>query len=180
MAPSSPSSAAAPTRTSTRKRAASASASAKATDEPSTKRTRRPKAETKPRKKKDEVKEEEKPPMEDDACGEEPDAEEMALGEEAEAEEAEAEQKQLDAPSPGVARKRVAQPSRVRHGSDGDHDPEFVGDPFPAKEARDKWPQRYQRNAATRRYTTHASQIWPPHHVCILLSTRPLGWWQAR
>uniref|UniRef100_A0A0E0INX5 DNA (cytosine-5-)-methyltransferase n=1 Tax=Oryza nivara TaxID=4536 RepID=A0A0E0INX5_ORYNI len=151
MAPSSPSSAAAPTRTSTRKRAASASASAKATDEPSTKRTRRPKAETKPRKKKDEVKEEEKPPMEDDACGEEPDAEEMALGEEAEAEEAEAEQKQLDAPSPGVARKRVAQPSRVRHGSDGDHDPEFVGDPFPAKEARDKWPQRYQRNAATRR-----------------------------
>uniref|UniRef100_A0A0E0QVJ3 DNA (cytosine-5-)-methyltransferase n=1 Tax=Oryza rufipogon TaxID=4529 RepID=A0A0E0QVJ3_ORYRU len=151
MAPSSPSSAAAPTRTSTRKRAASASASAKATDEPSTKRTRRPKAETKPRKKKDEVKEEEKPPMEDDACGEEPDAEEMALGEEAEAEEAEAEQKQLDAPAPGVARKRVAQPSRVRHGSDGDHDPEFVGDPFPAKEARDKWPQRYQRNAATRR-----------------------------
>ncbi|EEE50451.1 hypothetical protein OsJ_30466 [Oryza sativa Japonica Group] len=151
MAPSSPSSAAAPTRTSTRKRAASASASAKATDEPSTKRTRRPKAETKPRKKKDEVKEEEKPPMEDDACGEEPDAEEMALGEEAEAEEAEAEQKQLDAPPPGVARKRVAQPSRVRHGSDGDHDPEFVGDPFPAKEARDKWPQRYQRNAATRR-----------------------------
>ncbi|XP_040384096.1 DNA (cytosine-5)-methyltransferase CMT3-like [Oryza brachyantha] len=133
----------APKRASTRKRAASASA-----DPSSAKRTRRPK-----------VKEEEEqlpPPqpvelLEDDACKEEPDEEEMALEEDDE---------QLllddkDAPAPArPANKRVAQPSRVRHSrADGDHEPEFIGEPFPAHEARAKWPHRYQRNgnAAARR-----------------------------
>ncbi|KAF0929707.1 hypothetical protein E2562_023054 [Oryza meyeriana var. granulata] len=159
MAPSSPSSAAAPTRSSTRKRATSAKAEAGADMDPaSTKRTRKAaaketKAKALSRRKKNEA-EEEQPPVEDDACREEPDAEEMALGEEAEAEELEQQQlleeREADKAPAAGARKRVAQPSRVRHNADGDHEPEFLGEPFPADEARAKWPQRYQRNAARR------------------------------
>uniref|UniRef100_A0A0D9XH79 DNA (cytosine-5-)-methyltransferase n=1 Tax=Leersia perrieri TaxID=77586 RepID=A0A0D9XH79_9ORYZ len=141
MAPSSPSSDAPSRRASTRKRAASAKVAEADLDQPSTKRARKaaaaPKAPARTKKEKE---------VEDDVCGEEPDEEEIAMGEEAEAEQ----EQQLEAPAL-PAKKRVAQPSRVRHNADGDHEPEFVGDPIPANEARAKWPQRYQRGAAARR-----------------------------
>ncbi|KAL6906277.1 hypothetical protein ACP4OV_003878 [Aristida adscensionis] len=79
----------------------------------------------------------------DDVCGEEPDEEEMALAEE----EAEAEAEEPAAPPEKAAgRKRVAQPSRARSSAaDGEHEPEFLGEPVPAAEARSKWPKRYDR-----------------------------------
>jgi DNA (cytosine-5)-methyltransferase 1 len=49
----------------------------------------------------------------------------------------------------------VAQPRarRANGGGGGDeHEPEFVGDPVPAAEARANWPTRYSRGAAARRY----------------------------
>ncbi|TVT97326.1 hypothetical protein EJB05_57430, partial [Eragrostis curvula] len=111
-----------------------------------------------------------KEPVEDDVCAEEPDEEEMAMGEEDEAEEQERAAEEAAAVSPEAGRKRdaeeeaaavspekagrkrVAQPhARRAVGSGDDHDPEFVGGPVPAAEARAKWPKRYNLNAAARR-----------------------------
>ncbi|TVU13632.1 hypothetical protein EJB05_37052 [Eragrostis curvula] len=77
----------------------------------------------------------------------------MAMGEEDEAEEQERAAEEAAAVSPEKAgRKRVAQPhARRAVGSGDDHDPEFVGGPVPAAEARAKWPKRYNLNAAARR-----------------------------
>ncbi|PNT67133.1 DNA (cytosine-5)-methyltransferase CMT3 [Brachypodium distachyon] len=148
MAPSSPSSAAAaaPARASSRKRTASAKAelAQEATKRPrkaaassGKKKVTKPKAkaEKAPRKKKEvEVL------GEDEVCAEEPDEEELALGEEDES-AASGEQQPEE---PAAARKRVAQPIRARNQAGGDKDHGFVGAPFPAGEARSKWPQRYQ------------------------------------
>ncbi|TVU13618.1 hypothetical protein EJB05_37038, partial [Eragrostis curvula] len=114
-----------------------------------------------------------KEPVEDDVCAEEPDEEEMAMGEEDEAEEQERAAEEAAAVSPEAGRKRdaeeeaaavspekagrkrVAQPhARRAVGSGDDHDPEFVGGPVPAAEARAKWPKRYNLNAAARRYVS--------------------------
>ncbi|KAL6642585.1 hypothetical protein ACP70R_020766 [Stipagrostis hirtigluma subsp. patula] len=172
MAPSSPPSAAAPARASARKRAAKASADEDEIREqqegeeevaaaPSSKRRRgassstsakKPppkKAKAAGRKKKGEASAR-KEPADDDVCAEEPDEEEMAMGEEEEA-EAEAEEQEREAASPekGAGKRRVAQPNRVRsNAAAADHEPEFLGEPVPAAEARSKWPKRYDRSAA--------------------------------
>ncbi|KAG8088009.1 hypothetical protein GUJ93_ZPchr0010g7296 [Zizania palustris] len=120
MAPSS-------TRASSRKRVADLH------KEDSTKRARRS------------LKKEADHPVDDDVCREEPDEEEIAMGEEVEAEEELHEREATKG-----AKKRVAQPSRSRLNAGSDDEPEFLGEPFPAAEARAKWPQRYQRNTARR------------------------------
>ncbi|TVU00580.1 hypothetical protein EJB05_53991 [Eragrostis curvula] len=170
MAPSSPPSAAA-SRASSRKRAAKAvteeiqDQEAEEVAAASSKRRRRgsssgkkpkpppKKAKTAKARTKKEEAVREKEPVEDDVCAEEPDEEEMAMGEEDEADEQEKVAEEAAAVSPEKAgRKRVAQPHvRRAVGSGDDHEPEFVGDPIPAAEARAKWPKRYNRNAAARR-----------------------------
>ncbi|KAK3157308.1 hypothetical protein QOZ80_2AG0119120 [Eleusine coracana subsp. coracana] len=93
------------------------------------------------------------PPEEDEVCAEEPDEEEIALGEEDEVDEQERQAEEAAPVSPEKAgKKRVAQPHARRVvGSGDEHEPDFVGDPVPAAEARDKWPNRYDRAAAARR-----------------------------
>ncbi|KQJ98774.1 DNA (cytosine-5)-methyltransferase CMT3 [Brachypodium distachyon] len=155
MAPSSPPSAA--LRASSRKRTASAKAAPDQEPSAATKRPRKgaasssakkktadPKAKAlkAPRKKKEVAAAEEKL-SEDEVCAEEPDEEELELGEEDES-AASGEQGQA------TARRRVAQPTRERNLAAGDKEPEFVGEPFPADEARSKWSQRYQRAAPRR------------------------------
>ncbi|CAN6311686.1 unnamed protein product [Urochloa humidicola] len=164
MAPSSPSSAA-PTRVSGRKRAAKAEEIRQNQEEEeevaaSTAKRRRggsaakkPKAAPKPakagRKKKADAERAE--PVEDDVCAEEPDEEEMAMGEEEEA-EAEAEEQEVAAAAAGSpGKKRVAQPRKRGAVVAGDHEPEFLGEPVPAAEARANWPKRYDRSASARR-----------------------------
>ncbi|KAG2550081.1 DNA (cytosine-5)-methyltransferase 3-like isoform X2 [Panicum virgatum] len=161
MAPSSPSSAA-PTRVSERKRAAKAEEVCQIQEDEeealvasSAKRRRGASAGTKPkppkagRKKKAEAERTE--PVEDDVCAEEPDEEEMAMGEQ-EAAEAEAEEQEAAAaPAGSPGKKRVAQPRKRGAVAAGDHEPEFVGEPVPAAEARTKWPKRYDRSAAAKR-----------------------------
>ncbi|XP_062200415.1 DNA (cytosine-5)-methyltransferase 3-like [Phragmites australis] len=164
MAPSSPSSAA-PARASSRKRAAKAArddqiqgegeAQAQAEEEEeeevaaSTKRRRgRSSAKKPPQKKARPARAgtRRKEAVEDDVCAEEPDEEEMAMGEE---EEEAREEEAAAAASPEKAgRKRVAQPRVTSRGAD--HEPEFLGAPVPAAEARSKWPKRYDRNSARR------------------------------
>ncbi|KAM0881728.1 hypothetical protein ACQ4PT_032774 [Festuca glaucescens] len=168
MAPSSPSSAATPARASSRKRKATAkvvaepepdqdAAAAAATDKrprkgasssgakKPPKAAKKEKATKAPRKKEEAAAAAEKP-VEDEVCGEEPDEEELALGEDEELAAA-GEQEGAQA---GAARKRVAKPTKARKVAGGDKDPEFVGEPFPAEEARTKWPKRYQRAAPAR------------------------------
>uniref|UniRef100_A0A453Q0P4 BAH domain-containing protein n=3 Tax=Aegilops tauschii subsp. strangulata TaxID=200361 RepID=A0A453Q0P4_AEGTS len=155
--PSSPPSAAAPARSSSRKRSASAKAAAPE-EATVTKRPRKgttsgkkkpagkkkqQKATKAPREKK--AKAEERPAPEDEVCAEEPDEEELALGEEDES-SASGEQE-----GQAAAKRRVAQPSKkARNVAAGDKEPEFLGEPVPADEARAKWPQRYQRGAPKR------------------------------
>ena len=184
MAPSSPSSAA-PTRVSERKRAAKAEEVCQIQEDEeealvasSAKRRRGTSAGTKPkspakqakppkagRKKKAEAERTE--PVEDDVCAEEPDEEEMAMGEQ-EAAEAEAEEQEASAAAPAGSpgKKRVAQPRKRGAIAAGDHEPEFVGEPVPAAEARTKWPKRYDRSAAAKRYT-------PPSLLCFVFSFGP-------
>ncbi|CAO2145112.1 unnamed protein product [Urochloa humidicola] len=168
MAPSSPSSSAAPIRVYRRKRAAKAEEIRQNHEEvveevvvaASTAKRRRggsarkkpSKAAPKPakagRKKKADVVMAE--PVEDDVCAEEPDEEEMAMGEEeAEVEGDEHEVAAAAAGSPG--KKRVAQPRKRNAVVAEDDEPEFLGEPVPAAEARANWPKRYDRRAATRR-----------------------------
>ncbi|GJN20272.1 hypothetical protein PR202_gb07627 [Eleusine coracana subsp. coracana] len=92
------------------------------------------------------------PPEEDEVCAEEPDEEEIALGEEDEVDEQERQAEEAAPVSPEKAgKKRVAQPHARRVvGSGDEHEPDFVGDPIPAAEARDKWPNRYDQVAAAR------------------------------
>ncbi|KAJ1295811.1 hypothetical protein BS78_01G251500 [Paspalum vaginatum] len=161
MAPSSPPSTV-PTRVSARKRAVKAQEIHQNQEEVDVKRRRTaasssgkklkpPPKQAKPakaaRKRKEEA--ERKEPVEDDVCAEEPDEEEMAMGEdEAEAEEQEA-PPAAAAGSPG--RKRVTQPMRRSAAAAGDHEPEFVGEPVPAAEARGNWPNRYDRSNAAKK-----------------------------
>jgi len=183
MAPSSPSSAA-PTRVSERKRAAKAEEVCQIQEDEeealvasSAKRRRGASAGTKPkppakqakppkagRKKKAEAERTE--PVEDDVCAEEPDEEEMAMGEQ-EAAEAEAEEQEAAAaPAGSPGKKRVAQPRKRGAVAARDHEPEFVGESVPAAEARTKWPKRYDRSAAAKRYT-------PPSLLCFVFSFGP-------
>ncbi|CAL4940942.1 unnamed protein product [Urochloa decumbens] len=170
MAPSSPSSAA-PTRVSGRKRAAKAEeiqqnqeekeevAAAAAASTAKRRRggsaAKKPKAapkQAKPvkagRKKKADAEMAE--PVEDDVCAEEPDEEEMAMGEEEEeaaAAEVEAKEQEVAAAAAGSpVKKRVAQPRKRGAVAAGEHEPEFLGDPIPAAEARANWPKRYDRS----------------------------------
>ncbi|KAE8797997.1 Nucleobase-ascorbate transporter 7 [Hordeum vulgare] len=47
-----------------------------------------------------------------------------------------------------VAKRHVAQPTKkARNVAAGDREPEFLGEPVPADEARAMWPQRYQRGS---------------------------------
>ena len=86
-----------------------------------------------PRKKKEPVEE----PADDDVCAEEPDAVELALAEQENDDLAAlGEQEAIQEP----AKRRVAQPTRATNVAAG----EFVGEPFPADEARSRWPKRYQ------------------------------------
>ncbi|TVU47822.1 hypothetical protein EJB05_07431, partial [Eragrostis curvula] len=84
----------------------------------------------------------------DDVCAEEPDSEEMAMEEEAaaalEAEEAEAKAKGGGGSSVEKvgAKKRVARP-RTKRRADASED-QFVGEPVPDDEARQRWPDRYK------------------------------------
>ncbi|CAD6212259.1 unnamed protein product [Miscanthus lutarioriparius] len=168
MAPSSPSSAA-PARVSARKRAAKAEEIHQSQEEEeaaaasSVKRRRKAAAssEKKPkqgrppkagRKKKGEAEREE--PVEDDVCADEPDEEELAIGEE-EA-EAEAEEQAMQAMQDEAAAAAAGSPGKKRVGrrtaaAVGDHEPEFVGEPVPAAEARSSWPKRYERSTAAKR-----------------------------
>ena len=85
--------------------------------------------------------------VEDEVCGEEPDEEELALGEEDEM-AASGEQQQETA---AAAKRRVSQPTKkAQNVATGDREPEFLGEPVPADEARAKWPQRYQRGSPKR------------------------------
>ncbi|KAF7081251.1 hypothetical protein CFC21_085217 [Triticum aestivum] len=160
--PSSPPSAAAPARSSSRKRSASAKAApeeATVTKRPrkgttSGKKKPAPKAAGKkkqqkatkaPREKKEKAAEER---PEDEVCAEEPDEEELALGEE---DEPSASGEQQPREEGQAAKRRVAQPSKkARNVAAGDKEPEFLGEPVPADEARAKWPQRYQRGSPKR------------------------------
>lgn len=165
MAPSSPSSAATPARASSRKRKATAKAVADPEpdldqDAPADKRPRKgassssgakkpPKKAAKAPRKKEEAATAAEKPAEDEVCGEEPDEEELALGED---EDLAAAGDHDGAQPEAAAKKRVAKPTKARKvaGAGGDKDPEFVGEPFPADEARTKWPKRYQRAATAR------------------------------
>ncbi|CAM0911395.1 unnamed protein product [Alopecurus aequalis] len=157
MAPGTPSSAATPARSSSRKRKATAKAVAEPDQDAATnkrprkgassgkkkplKAAKQQKAIKAPRKKEEAV---EKPP-EDDVCAEEPDEEELALGE-ADELAASAGQEVMQ----GATRKRVAQPTRPRNVAAGDKEPEFLGEPFSADDARSKWPKRYQSGTPSR------------------------------
>ena len=170
MAPSSPSPAA-PTRVSGRKRAAKAEEIHQNQEEEeavaasSAKRSRKaassgkkPKPTSKQakpakawRKKKGEA--EMKDPVEDDVCADEPDEEELAIGEE----EAEAEAEEQAMQDEAAAAAAAGSPGKKRVGrrtaaAVGDHEPEFVGEPVPAAEARSSWPKRYERSTAAKRY----------------------------
>ncbi|CAM0913231.1 unnamed protein product [Alopecurus aequalis] len=83
--------------------------------------------------------------IDDDMCGEEPDAEEMQIAEEEAEEEAKAGQGSAE---PEVAKmKRVARPSTKRRA--GATKDRFVGEPIPADEARRRWPDRYKTKVRT-------------------------------
>lgn len=165
MAPSSPSSAA-PARVSARKRAAkaeeihqnqeeeevAAASSAKRRRKAAASSEKKPKQGKSPkagRKKKGEAEAEE--PVEDDVCADEPDEEELAIGEEeaeAEAEEQAMQDEAAAAAAGSPGKKRVG---RRTAAAVGDHEPEFVGEPVPAAEARSSWPKRYERSTAAKR-----------------------------
>ncbi|AQK46087.1 DNA methyl transferase2 [Zea mays] len=166
MAPSSPSPAA-PTRVSGRKRAAKAeeihqnkeeeeeeeevvaASSAKRSRKAASsgKKPKSPPKQAKPgRKKKGDA--EMKEPVEDDVCAEEPDEEELAMGEEEAEEQAMREEVvAVAAGSPG--KKRVGR--RNAAAAAGDHEPEFIGSPVAADEARSNWPKRYGRSTAAKK-----------------------------
>nr|AGT16212.1 methyltransferase [Saccharum hybrid cultivar R570] len=164
MAPSSPSSAA-PARVSARKRAAKAEEIHQNQEEEevaaasSAKRRRKggrllprrsPKQGKSPkagRKKKGEAEAEE--PVEDDVCADEPDEEELAIGRGGgrgpRRRSRPCRMKQLRPLQGRLGKKRVG---RRTAAAVGDHEPEFVGEPVPAPEARSSWPKRYERSTA--------------------------------
>jgi DNA (cytosine-5)-methyltransferase 1 len=167
MVPSSPCSAA-PVRASVQKRAAKAVAeeiqdqevmassnkrrrSGSSSSSTSSKKSKSPLKKAKATVKKAERKE---TLVDDEVYAEEPDEEEIALGEEDEVEEQERQVEEAAAVSLEKAgRKHVAQPHARRAGSGSDeHEPEFIGDPVPLVEVRAKWPERYNRGTAVRRY----------------------------
>ncbi|AQK46095.1 DNA methyl transferase2 [Zea mays] len=89
-----------------------------------------------------------KEPVEDDVCAEEPDEEELAMGEEEAEEQAMREEVvAVAAGSPG--KKRVGR--RNAAAAAGDHEPEFIGSPVAADEARSNWPKRYGRSTAAKK-----------------------------
>ncbi|CAM0913882.1 unnamed protein product [Alopecurus aequalis] len=150
LEPMAPTSAAAPARASSRKRTAPAKFQdegetnkrpRKGASSPSAKKKKKPPRQQKAPRKKEAAAAEK--PAEDDVCAEEPDEEELALGEDDEELAASGEQEEV-ALTQAAARRRVAQPTRAA----GDKEPEFVGEPFPADDARTRWPKRYQRTPA--------------------------------
>ncbi|PWZ45644.1 DNA (cytosine-5)-methyltransferase 1 [Zea mays] len=163
MAPSSPSPAA-PTRVSGRKRAAkaeeihqnkeeeeevAAASSAKRSRKAASsgKKPKSPPKQAKPgRKKKGDA--EMKEPVEDDVCAEEPDEEELAMGEE-EAEEQAMQEEVVAVAAGSPGKKRVGR--RNAAAAAGDHEPEFIGSPVAADEARSNWPKRYGRSTAAKK-----------------------------
>ncbi|XP_014661327.1 DNA (cytosine-5)-methyltransferase CMT1-like [Setaria italica] len=121
--------------------------------QPRGKRRRSRAAKAKPRtrrradkeKTKESAEAEEPAAADDDVCAEEPDSEEIAMEEEEAVAALEAEEEE-EAGGEGSAekvgaRKRVARPSTERR-VDGSVD-NFVGEPMPDHEARQKWPERY-------------------------------------